>query len=437
VIRLATAALLAMGLALPVRAEIAIQTVTSPGGIAAWLYEEHSLPIVNLAASFLGGAALDPPGQEGAASMMAALLEEGAGDLDATAFAEEGERLAAYMGIGVGRDSLDLWAQALTERRDAGAELLRSALVEPRFDADAVERVRQRMLASARSAETDPEAIAGKAFFADAFPGHPYAHPTDGTTESLAALDVAALRAARERTLVRDRLRVAVVGDITAAELGPLLDRIFGALPASGPPLPPVAVPETPGTVRVIDFDIPQSIVLFGQAGIARDDPDFIPFFVMDDILGGGGFGSRLMNEVRDKRGLTYGIGTWPDPGDFGWLYMGSFSSANARAAEALDIVRAEWRRMAEEGVTPEELEASKRYLTGAFPLRFDGNGRIAGQLLSLQVAGLDPDYVNRRNALVEAVTVEDVARVARRILDPDALTVVVVGRPEGLSGGN
>ena len=264
-IRLATATLFAIGLALPVRAEIAIQTVTSPGGIAAWLYEEHSLPIVNLAASFQGGAALDPPGQEGAASMMAALLEEGAGDLDATAFAEEGERLAAYMGIGASRDSLDVWAQALTERRDAGTELLRSALVEPRFDADAVERGRQRMLASVRSAENDPEAIAGKAFFAEAFPRHPYARPTDGTTESIAALDVAALRAARERTLVRDRLRVAVVGDITAAELGPLLDRIFGGLPASGPPLPPVALPETPGTVRVIDLDIPQSIVLFGR----------------------------------------------------------------------------------------------------------------------------------------------------------------------------
>ena len=332
---------------------------------------------------------------------------------------------------------MDVSAQVLTENRDASLELLRSALVEPRFDPDAVDRVRGQMLSSARAAETDPDTIAGRAFYGDAFPGHPYALPADGTPESLAALDVPALWAAREATLVRSRLRVAVVGDITAAELGPLLDRLFGALPETGPPLPPVALPHTPGTLRVIDFDIPQSVVLFGQEGIARDDPDFIPAYVMDHILGGGGFGSRLTEEVREKRGLTYGISTWLDPGDFGWLYMGGFSSANARVGEALDIVRAEWRRMAEAGVTAQELETAKRYLTGAYPLRFDGNGRIAGQLLSLQAAGLDPGYVNRRNALVEAVTVEDMARVARRILRPDGLSFVVVGRPEGLAAGN
>jgi zinc protease len=433
VIRVIASALLSLALALPARAEIDIQTVVSPSGITAWLYEEHSLPILNLAASFQGGAALDPPGQEGVTSMMASLLGEGAGELDATAFAEAGERIAAYMGISASRDSVDLWAQSLTENRNQAAELLRSALVEPRFDAEAVERVRQQMLSNARSAETDPEAIAGRTFFADAFPDHPYARPTDGTVESLAGFDLAALRAARESALTRDRLRVAVVGDITAVELGPLLDRVFGNLPASGPALPPVAVPKTPGTVRVVDFAIPQSIVLFGQAGIARNDPDYIPAVVMDHILGGGGFGSRLMTEVRDKRGLTYGIGTWLDPGDFGWLYMGSFSSANARAAEALAIVRAEWQRMAEEGATAVELEAAKRYLTGAYPLRFDGNGRIAGELLGQQVARLDTGYVNERNSLVDAVTREDVARVAKRLLHPAALTVVVVGQPEGL----
>jgi zinc protease len=435
--RLLAGLLLAAALAMPAAAEIAIQPVTSPGGITAWLYEEHTLPMLNIEASFRGGSALDPPDGAGAASMMAELLGEGAGERDATAFAEAREALAARLGASAGADSVDVSAQVLSENRDTSLELLRSALVEPRFDPDAVERVRARMLSAARADETDPDAIAGRAFYAAAFPGHPYARPPDGTPESIAALDLPALRAAHAATLVRDRLRVAVVGDITAAELGPLLDRLFGALPATGPPLPPVADPATPGTLRVIDFDIPQSVVLFGHGGIALDDPDFVPAYVMDHILGGGGFGSRLTDEVREKRGLTYGIGTWLASGDFGRLYMGAFSTANARVGDAIGIVRAEWRRMAEEGVTAEELDAAKRYLTGAYPLRFDGNGRIAAQLLALQTSGRDADYVNRRNALVEAVTAEDVARVARRLLRPDELTFVVVGRPEGLASAN
>jgi zinc protease len=257
--------------------------------------------------------------------------------------------------------------------------------------------------------------------------------PTDGTLATVAGLDADAMRDAHRAALTRDRLMIAVVGDIDAERLGPMLDRLFGDLPGTGAPLPQVAEPATSGNLSVIDLDIPQSVVVFGHAGIPRDDPDFIPAFVMDHILGGGGFGSRLTEEVREKRGLTYGIYTYLAPGDFGALYMGRFSSANGRVAEALDIVRAEWARMAEGGVTEAELEAAKRYLTGAYPLRFDGYGSIADQLLGLQVAGLDLDYVNIRNDLVEAVTTEDIARVARRLLVPERLTFVVVGRPEGV----
>jgi zinc protease len=297
--------------------------------------------------------------------------------------------------------------------------------------------VRGQLLSSVQSDETDPDQIASRAFYAKAFPGHPYGRPVDGTPESVAALDAEAVRAAHEAMLVRDRLMVAVVGDITADELAPMLDELFGGLPESGPPLPPVAEAAAPGTVTVIDLDIPQSVVLFGHGGIARSDPDFIPAFVLDHILGGGGFGSRLMDEAREKRGLTYGIYTYLAPDDFGWLYLGRFSSANARAGEAMDIVRAEWARIAAGGVTETELENSKRFLTGAYPLRFDGNSRIAEQLLGLQTAGLDLDYVNERNALVEAVTLDDIRRVAARLLHPEALTFVVVGRPEGVDATN
>ncbi len=435
--RFAAAALIAAAAAFPARAEIDIQVVTSPGGITAWLYEEHSIPILDIEAAFTGGAVIDAEGAEGAVNLMTALLEEGAGDLDATGFAEAAETLAASFGFDAGQDRVSVSARMLTENRDESLALLRSALVEPRFDPEPFARVQGQVLSSLRSDETDPDTLASRAFYAQAFPDHPYARPNAGSAESVAALDVEAIREAHRAALVRDRLMVAVVGDITAAELGPLLDDLFGDLPTGGPDLPPVAEARSPGTLQVVDLDIPQSVVMFGHEGIPRDDPDFIPAFVMDHILGGGGFGSRLTEEVREKRGLTYGIYTYLAPGDYGWLYLGRFSSANARAAEAMEIVRDEWARMAGEGVTEEELETAKRYLTGAYALRFDGNSRIAGQLLGLQTAGLGIEYVNERNDLIEAVTVEDIARVAERVLDPEALTWVVVGRPEGVEPTN
>lgn len=431
--RLAAICAMVLALAEPARAEIEIVPITSPGGITAWLYADHTIPIVSIEASFRGGAVLDPEGRAGATSLMMLLLDEGAGALDATAFAEAREELAARFSFHAGEDDVGVSAQMLSAGRDAAVELLRSAIVAPRFDDDAVARVRAQMVSWLGSEETSPGRIASRAFHADAFPGHPYALPADGTVETVGALDAAALREAHRAALVRERMTVAVVGDISEAEAGAMLDRLFGDLPAGGPPLPEVAEPATEGALRVIDLDIPQSLVLFGHAGITRDDPDFVPAFVMNHILGGGGFGSRLTDEVRERRGLTYGISTSLATYDYGPLIVGGFSSANARVADALAIVRAEWARMAEGGVTDAELEAAKRYLTGAYPLHFDGYGSIADQLLGLQVAGLDRDYVNIRNDLVEAVTTGDIARVARRLLVPGRLTFVVVGRPEGV----
>jgi zinc protease len=422
---------------LPARAEIEITPVTSPGGITAWLYEDHTIPIVTLEASFRGGASVEDPEQAGVTSLMASLLSEGAGDLDASAFAEATESLASSMSFSASADGVSVSMTTLAANLDETFELLRSALTEPRFDPDAFARTQARQLATLRADASDPNRIAARAFYADAFPGHPYATPADGLPETVEALDREAVIATHGRALTRDRLMVAVVGAIEPEDLALRLDEVFGALPQEGPLLPEPAEAEIAGSVSVIDLGIPQSVVMFGHAGIPRDDEDFIPAFVMDHILGGGGFGSRLTEEIRERRGLTYGIYTYLAPGDYGWLYLGSFSASNERVAEAVALVRAEWARLAAEGVTEEELDAAKRYLTGAYPLRFDGNARIASQLLGLQTAGLGIDYVNERNALVEAVTTEDIARVADRILDPEMLTFVVVGRPEGLEATN
>jgi zinc protease len=417
----------------PSASRIEIIEVTSPGGIMAWLYEDHTIPVVTLEASFRGGAALDPADKAGATSLMASLLSEGAGDLDATAFAAELESLASSLGFSAGADGVSISATTLVENADATFDLLRLALVEPRFEEDSLARARARQMATLRADATDPNRIASRSFWARAFPDHPYALPSDGTIETVEALDRDDVSAAHARALARNNLLVAVVGAMDADTLAPLLDAVFGDMPEASAERPHPAEAALAGSVEVIELAIPQSVVAFGHAGIPRDDPDFIPAFVLDHVLGGGGFGSRLTAEVRERRGLTYGIYTYLAPNDLGWLYMGSFSSANDRVAEAIELVRAEWARTAAEGITADELERAKQFLTGAYALRFDGNARIASQLLGLQIAGLGPDYVNERNALVEAVTLEDIRRVAGRLLDPDDLSFVIVGQPQGV----
>lgn len=420
-------------MAAPLRAAVDIQEVTSPGGIEAWLVEEPSLPFVALEIRFMGGASLDEPDARGAVNLMAALLEEGAGELDAAGFAAAREALAARFGFRAGDDAVSVSAQFLTENRDEAVALLRDALAEPRFDEDAIERVRAQVLSGLRSDATDPGAIASEAFDRAAFGDHPYGVPVDGTAESVAALTREDLVEAHVDALARDRIVVAAAGDIDAEALGRLLDDLLGDLPEEGAPLPAPAEVSLEGGVEVVPFDTPQSVVLFGHEGILRDDPDYIPAYVLSEILGGQGFESRLMEEVRVERGLTYGIYASLVPRELAGTVQGQVATANATVDEVIEAVRAEWERLVEEGVSEEELEQTVTYLTGAYPLRFDSNSSIADILVGMQIADLPPSYVEERNDLVRAVTPEDLDRVAERILRPEDLTFVVVGQPEGL----
>ncbi|WP_414898799.1 M16 family metallopeptidase [Rhodovulum sp. YEN HP10] len=423
--------------ALPLRAEVEIQEVTSPGGLHAWLVESHEVPFVSLEIRFQGGASLDAPGKRGAINLMTGLLDEGAGEMDARAFARERDALAASYRFDVGADSLAISARMLTENRDQAVGLLRQALVAPRFDADAIDRVRAQVISGIRSDATDPNAIAGETFDRIAYGDHPYATPISGTEKSVGALTRDDLIAARDRVMARDRLFVAAAGDISAEDLGRLLDRLFEGLPETGAPMPGPAPLNLAGGVKVVPFETPQSVAVFGQRGLERDDPDFFAAFVMNQILGGGGFGARLMEEVRVKRGLTYGVYSYLMPMDHAALIMGGVASGNDKIAEAVEVIRDEWVRMAEAGATEEELEKVKTYLTGAYPLRFDGNAPIARILVGMQMEGLTPDYVRTRNDRIRAVTLEDVRRVAAELLDPAHLQFVVVGQPQGLETTN
>lgn len=433
-----TGLLTAAVLAFPGLAQaIEIQEVTSPGGIEAWLVQDESIPFVAIDIWFDGGASLDPEGARGATHLMTGLLEEGAGNMDAREFAERVEGLAASFQFDVYRDALTVSAQMLTENRDAAAELLRAALVEPRFDEDTIERVRGQVLSIIEGDARDPDEIASDSFNSLAWGDHPYGSALEGTRESVSALTRDDIVAAHDAVLARDRMIVGAAGDISAEELGLLLDEVLGDLPAEGAPMPEMADYQLGGGTTVVEFPSPQSVAVFGHEGIERDDEDFFPAFVLNQILGGGNFRSRLMQEVRVERGLTYGVYTFLGTSEYGQTVGGRFSSSNDLVAEAIGVIRDQWEDVAENGVTEEELEAAKRYLTGAYPLRFDGNGRIAGILAGMQADGMPVNYINTRNDRVEAVTQEDVRRVAERLLQPEELHFVVVGQPEGLDPTN
>jgi zinc protease len=363
------------------------------------------------------------------------MLDEGAGDLDSEAFQRRIDELSVRMSFRAQRDHFTGSLQTLSQTREEAFGLLKLALAAPRFDAEPLQRVRGQILLGILQDNEDPDHIANQAWMRAMFADHPYGRAVEGTAETVNAIQAVDLEALRQRLFARERLRIAVVGDIDAETLKRLLDDTFGALPATSGVAEVAEATPVPGPrIDVIERNIPQSVIRFGHRGIKRDDPDFIPAYMVNSILGGGGFGSRLMQEVREKRGLVYSVFSSLQPMRRAGIVFGGAATMNERAAETVAVVHEELERMAVEGPTEEELEEAKTYLTGSYPLNFDSNSKIANQLLAIQEDELGIDYVNRRNGLIEAVRLEDVKRVARRLIDADGLVVTVVGKPEGIT---
>ena len=416
-----------------VQADVAVKSITSPGGLSAWVLEEPAIPFTTLNLMFSGGAALDPPDKRGAAFLMTGLLEEGAGDLDSQAFAAEIEALSASFSFDVSDDTLSVSVRFLTENRTETLALLKAALTQPRFDPDAIERVRQQVLSILATKAQDPTDTAQRVWTEQAFGDHAYGTSYQGTESSITALTRADLLAAHQNLLVRDTLSISAVGDITAEDLGPILDDLLGDLPAgSALETAPLQL-DIPTGLTMVDMTTPQSVAIFGHAGIDRNHPDFFAAFILNTILGGQGIESRLTAEVREKRGLTYGISTVLISKDQANVMLGQVASANDRINAAIEVIRDEWRKLARDGVTAEELQAAQTYLTGAYPLRFDGNSQISRILVGMQRIGLGLDYINTRNAKINAVTLSEINRVAAQLLKPEALNFVVAGQPTGL----
>lgn len=411
-----------------------IQKVVSPKGIEAWLVESHNIPLIAVRFGFKNGAANDPAGKEGLANFAATVLDEGAGDLPSREFQKRLEELAIKISFHATLDNFTGDLQTLSANRAAAFDLLRLALTEPRLEAADVERMRAAIAAQLINESTEPDSVAMKRWFELAFGGHPYARPPKGTPESVKAITRDDLRAFIKNGFARNNLKVAVVGDITADELKQALDSVFGALPEQSalPEIPEASVTRGERT-EVTPMAVPQSAVNFGMAGLKRSDPDFIPAYILNYILGGGGFASKLTHEVREKRGLAYSVYTYLYPMSKGGVFLGGVGTENKSVKVSLDVIREQLAKMASEGPSEEDLENAKRYLTGSFALRFDSSSKIAGEMLSNQFEGLGIDYFEKRNGLVEAVTAADLKRVASRLLNTQDFLVAIVGQPEGV----
>jgi len=430
----AAALVLALLGAQPAANATTIERVVSPGGIEAWLVHDSAVPLIAMDFAFQGGGDQDPDSKPGVGYMTTALLDDGAGELDAKAFQQKLEEYAIEMRFSTGRSHVLGSVRMLKEWQTQGFDLLRLAVTAPRFDADAVERARAQVLAGLRRETTSPNDIATRMWWKTAFPNHPYGRPTNGTLESVPQITAEDLKTYARRVFARDTLKVAVVGDIDAATLGKVLDQVFGALPEKAELNPVSAVKmQAAGRRIVVDLDVPQAVLTFGGAGLARKDPDFMAAFVVNHILGGGSFTSRLYEEVREKRGLAYGVYSYLLPLDHTALVMAGTATSGDQAGETLSIIEKETRRLAEEGPTAAELAKAKAYLKGSYALRFDTSSKIAGQLLQIQLDDLGIDYINQRNKQIDAVTLADAKRVAKRLFEGEFL-VTVVGRPKGLS---
>lgn len=408
-----------------------IERVVTPKGIEIWLVRTTDFPMLSLQFSFLGGATQDPAGKPGIASLAASLLDEGAGEYDARAFREQLESNAIEISFSANRDSVRGSLKTLTDNQDKAFDLLRLALTAPRFDASEIERVRSAILANLRRASTNPGEIAKNTWYARAFPGHPYGRPVAGTLDSVPNITVEDLRGYIGKNLARSNLKVAAVGAIDAATLAKLVDRAFGSLPGKAD-LMPIAdtAPRALGEREIISLPVPQTVILYGGAGLLRSDPDFIPAYVLNHILGGGSFESRLFEEVRVKRGLSYSVSSTLAALKHAGLFIGSVQTKNDRAFESVNVINGEIERLAKDGPSAEELEKAKKYLIGSYPLRFDTSAKIATNLLDMQFEDLGIDYINQRNAMVAAVTAADVRRAANRFLAGAKMLTVMVGEP-------
>ncbi len=421
---LVAALALMMVSALPARA-IEIQEVVSPKGIRAWLVEDSSVPLVSMQFSFKGGAAQDPSGKEGLANLMTGLFDEGAGDLNSDVFQERIDNLGAEMSFSASQDSVSGSVRMLAENRDSVTDLVALAVNKPRFDQDAIDRIRAQVAAGIEASQRNPSTIASRRFAEVLYGNHPYARPDDGTVKSLKAIERDDLIAFHRKNFARDRLTVGVVGAINAKDLGVMLDKVFGDLPGAAELVPVPDAKLALGTTTSLNFDVPQTAIAFVYPALPRKDPEFFAAYLMNHILGGG-FTSRLYAEVREKRGLAYSVSSSMVLRDHVSALTISTGTRPEKAQDSLKIIREQVAAMASDGPSEAELAAAKSFLKGSYAVNnLDSSAAIASTLVGLQEAELPRDYIDKRNELIDAVTLDQVKAVAKKLLEAEPAILV------------
>ncbi|WP_082364258.1 pitrilysin family protein [Rhodopseudomonas sp. AAP120] len=436
--RVAVVAGLTLAVASPSLAAAKIQNLVTPGGIHAWFVQDATVPLISMEYSFDGGASQDPADKPGVGHMVANLLDEGSGDMDSATFHERLDRRAIQLSYSVTRDYFRGSLRMLKENRDEAFGLLHTSLTAARFEPKDVERIRAQLISTLRRQSLDPNTMASRKFLQVAFGDHPYGRPSTGTLESLPGVTVDDMKAYVGKVLAKDTLKIAVVGDVDADTLAKLLDATFGSLPAKAQ-LTPVAdvVATKPPQRSFVPLDVPQTVVMFGGPGFKRHDPDFMAGYVVNHILGGGSLSSRLYREVREKRGLAYSIYESMVWMEHSALFTGATGTRADRATQSIEAIEAEVKRMAEEGPTQQELDEAKSYLNGSQMLSLDTSAKLAQAMLQYQNDGLPIDYIDKRSDVINAVTLDDAKRAAKRLWSDGLLTVVVGRTPQAAADPN
>ncbi|TMJ24197.1 MAG: insulinase family protein [Alphaproteobacteria bacterium] len=417
---------------MPSQAATKIQHLTSPGGIEAWFVQDATVPLIAMEYAFAGGGAQDPADKPGVANLVADLLDEGSGDLDSNTFDERLDRRAIELSFSATRDYFRGSLRMLRDNKDEAFDLLRMSLTSAHFDATDVERIRSQVISGLRRDTTNPNALAGRKFLEVAYGDHPYGRQVTGTLNSVPTIEISDMKDYVRRVLAKDTLKIAVVGDVDPATLGKLLDQTFGGLPAKANlvPVPDIAAAKPPQRAFV-PLDVPQTVITFGGPGVLRHDPNFMAAYVVNHIVGGGGLSSRLYHEVREKRGLAYSVYEALLWMDHSALFIGNTGTRADRAGDTMDAIDKEIRRIAEDGPTQQELDEAKSYLKGSQMLALDTSSKLASGLLQYQLDKLPIDYIEKRNAIVDAVTLDDARKAAKRLWSQGLLTVIVGRAPQ------
>jgi len=407
-----------------------VNEVTSRG-VKAWVITDNSLPIVAVKLSFKNaGFAYDPAAKQGLAYFVASTLNEGAGEWDSQAFQKALDENAIQMQFAADADNFYITLKTISSNLDLALKMLSAALTNPHFNGDDVQRVRAQIATMISKSDEEAGFLAGKKFNEIMFKNHPYSNLEMGSLTSVAAITPDDLINYIATKFARQNLVVGIVGDVDANLAETIVREIAGNLPLKPSFAAIKAVESFPSNiVQNVHINNPQTTIIFGSKGIKRSDPNFFAAYMLDHILGGDGFESRLVNIVREKNGMAYYIGTSLHNADYADLWLGSVGTKANQTAQVIDLIKKEYKKMADKGVTQKELDAAKSYITGSFALNVDKIEKLASYLVMMQLEDLWLEYLEKRNSYVDAVTLEQVNTLAKALISAESLVFVTAGK--------